>query len=124
MSNGGITRHNVNTNCIVTSGADEMFETIIAANPDACRTEAEIADESGNRVAIVYEDSGGWHTEILDDRVEQPLTRFNALIENAKEVLSHYVNRRGDNVPGEMTTVGALALWLMVKDDGTAIGRK
>ena len=124
MSNGGVTRHNVNTNCIVRSGADEMFETIIAANPDACRTEAEIADESGNRVAIVYEDSGGWHTEILDDRVEQPLTRFNALIENAKEVLSHYVNRRGDNVPGEMTTVGALALWLMVKDDGTAIGRK
>jgi len=59
-----------------------MFETTIAANPDACRTEAEIADESGNRVAIVYEDSGGWHTEILDDRVEQPLTRFNALIEN------------------------------------------
>ena len=101
-----------------------MFETIIAANPDACRTEAEIADESGNRVAIVYEDSGGWHTEILDDRVEQPLTRFNALIENAKEVLSHYVNRRGDNVPSELTTVGALALWLMVKGDGTAIGRK
>jgi len=49
-----------------------MFETIIAANPDACRTEAEIADESGNRVAIVYEDSGGWHTEILYDRVEHP----------------------------------------------------
>jgi len=101
-----------------------MFETIIAGNVDARRTEAEIADESGNRVAILYEDSNGWHTEILDDRIEQTSPSFNALIESAKEALSHYVNRRGDNVPNELTTVGALALWLMVKDDGTAMGRK
>ena len=101
-----------------------MFETIIAANPDACRTEAEIADESGKRIAIVYEDSTGWQVEVLDDRIEKASTSFSALIENAKEVLSHYVNRRGDNVPGELTTVAALALWLMVKDDGTAMGRR
>jgi len=101
-----------------------MFETIIAANPDACRTEAEIADESGNRVTIVYEDSDGWHTEIIDDQLEQSSSSFNALIENAKKVLSHYVNRRGDDVPRELTTVGALALWLMAKDDGTVMGRK
>ena len=43
-----------------------MFEIIIAGNPDACRTEAEITDESGNTVAIVYEDSNGWH-----DRIER-----------------------------------------------------
>lgn len=101
-----------------------MLETIIAANPDACRTEAEIADESGIRIAIVYEDSAGWHVEVLDDRIEKSLSSFNALVENAKEVLSHYVNRRGDNVPHELTTVGALALWLMAKDDGTAMGRR
>ena len=101
-----------------------MFETIIAANPDACRTEAEIADESGNRIAIVYEDSDGWHTEVLDDRIEKASTSFDALIESAKEVLSHYVNRRGENVPSEFTTAGALALWLMAKDDGTMMGRK
>jgi hypothetical protein len=101
-----------------------MFETIIAANPEACWTEAEIADESGNRIAIVYENSDGWHTEIIDDQLEKSSSSFNALIENAREVLSHYVNRRGDNVPSELTTMGALALWLMAKDDGTAIGRK
>ncbi len=101
-----------------------MFETIIAANPDVCRTQAEVADETGNRVAIVCEDSEGWHAEILDDRVEQASTSFNAIIENAKKVLSHYVNRRGNNVPSELTTVGALALWLMAKDDGTVMGRK
>jgi hypothetical protein len=99
-----------------------MFEIIIAGNPDACRTEAEITDESGNRV--VYEDSNGWHTEFLDDHIEQSSTSFNAFIEKAKEMLSRYVNRRGDNVPSELTTVGALALWLMAKDDGTTMGRK
>ena len=101
-----------------------MFEIIIAGNPDACRTEAEITDEWGNRVAIVYEDSNGWKTEFLDDRIEQSSTSFNALIENAKEMLSRYVNRRGDNVPSELTTAGALALWLMAKDDGTTMGRE
>ncbi len=94
-----------------------MFETTIAANPDACRTEAEIADESGNRVAIVYEDSEGWHTEICDDRIEPSSTSFKA-------VLSHYVNRRGNNLPSGLMTVGALALWLMAKDDGTVMGQK
>jgi hypothetical protein len=33
------------------------------------------------------------------------------------------VNRRGENVPAAMT-VGALSLWLMLKDDGTAMGVK
>ena len=104
-------------------GVLKMFETIIAGNLDACRTEAEIADDAGVRVAIVYEDPDGWHTEILDQRQELSSSAFNALIENAKETLSHYVNRRGENVPSEMT-IGALALWLMVKDDGTAMGKK
>jgi len=99
-----------------------MFETVIAGNPDTCRTEAEIADESGNSVAIVYEDSDGWHTQVLDDRVEQASSSFNALIENAKEVLSHYVNRRGDKVSSQLKTRRQLPLWLMEKDDGTMMG--
>jgi hypothetical protein len=100
-----------------------MFETIILGNPESCRTEAGIADESGNRVAIVYEGADGWHTEVLGPWLEQPPTNFGALIESAKEVLSHYVNRRGDNVPCGLS-VGALSLWLIVKDDGTAMGKK
>jgi hypothetical protein len=98
---------------------DEMFEIIIAGNVDALRTEAEIADDSGNRVAIVYEDSVGWHTDIIDDRLEVSSSSFNGLIENAKEVLFHYVNRRGDRVPSQLKTRVQLALWLMEKDDGT-----
>ena len=101
-----------------------MVETIIVGNVDTCRTEAEIADETGNRVAVVYEDSNGWHTEILGNRIEQNSPSSNELLENAKKVLSHYVNRRGDNRPNELTTVGALSLWLMVKDDGAVMDRK
>jgi hypothetical protein len=48
-------------------------------------------------------------------------TEFQTAIENAKESLSHYVNRRGENPP-ENATWGAISLWLMVKDDGTAMG--
>ena len=101
-----------------------MFETIIIGNPETCRAEAEIPDESGSRVVIVYEDSSGWHTEIFGDWAKQAPSSFNTLIDSAREVLSHYVNRRGDNVPSELTAVGALSLWLMVKDDGTAKGQK
>src|SRR6266700_415342 len=49
------------TRSLIRGGENGMFEIIIASNVDACRTEAEIADELGNRVAIVYEDSNGWH---------------------------------------------------------------
>jgi hypothetical protein len=101
-----------------------MFEIIIVGNVDTCRTEAEIADDSGNRVAIVYEDSNGWHTDVIDDRLEVSSSSFNALIENAKEVLSHYVNRQGENVPSQLKTRGQLALWFMEKDDGTMMGLK
>jgi hypothetical protein len=101
-----------------------MFETIIVGNPTKCRTEAEISDESGNRVAIVYEDSNGWHTETFGVWVKHVPSNFNALMESAKERLSHFVNRRGDNPPGESTTAGALSLWLMLKDDGTTMDQK
>jgi hypothetical protein len=101
----------------------EMFERIIIGNTETCRTEAEITDQSGTRLAMVYEDSNGWHTEVFGDWVQQIPSNFDTLIADAKEALSHYVNRRGDNVPGNMTA-GSLSLWLMLKDDGTAMGRK
>ena len=101
-----------------------MFEIIIAGNVDAWRTEAEIADESGKRIAIVYEDSDGWHTKALDELLVQSSSSFDSLVENAKEVLSHYVNRRGDEVPSQLKTRGQRALWLMEKDDGTMMGLK
>jgi hypothetical protein len=98
-----------------------MYAVTIAGNVEECRTEAEISIESGGRVAIVYEDLDGWHTDILEPRLLQPGDDLQTVIGSAKEMLSHYVNRRGENAP-ESTTRGAFALWLMAKDDGTAMG--
>ena len=63
-------------------------------------------------------------TEIHLVGLRRSLASFNALMENAKEVLSHYVNRRGDRVPSQLKTRGQLSLWLMEKDDGTMMGLK
>jgi hypothetical protein len=69
-----------------------------------------------------YEDSDAWHVQVLDDRVEQASSSFNSLIEDAKKVLSHYRNRRGDKVPSQLKMRVQLPLWLMEKDDGTMMG--
>ena len=100
---------------------NEMYSVIILGNVERCRTEAEISDGERVVVAIVYEASDGWHTDIVVEHFNQADSDFNATIENAKETLSHYVNRRGENLP-ENTSVGAFSLWLMLKDDGTAMG--
>jgi len=100
-----------------------MYEIIIAGNVEMLRTDAEIAEVSGRRIAIVYEDANGWHTEVLDGGVEESPT-FLATIRTARDKLAHYVNRKGENLPSELKTRGSLALWLMIKDDLTAMGKK
>jgi hypothetical protein len=44
------------------------------------RRRLRINQETGS---LSYEDSKGWHTEVLDDRIEQTSPNFNALIESA-----------------------------------------
>ena len=44
---------------------------------------------------------------------------FQTAVENDKESLSRYVNRRGEN-PTENASWGTFSLWLMVKNDGTS----
>jgi hypothetical protein len=99
-----------------------MYVTTIVTNLDVGRAEAEIADESGNLAMIVYEHHDGWHVEVFNDSMAQATDEFRELHEGPKGALSHYVNRRGNNPP-EGLTAGALSLWLMEKDDGTAMGR-
>src|SRR5439155_15880503 len=98
-----------------------MFSRSILGNVDECRTECEISDETATTVALVYEDDEGWRVNVLRPLRDEELETFNAAIAAAKQSLSHYVNRIGSNPP-EHTTVGALSLWLMQKDDGTALG--
>jgi hypothetical protein len=95
----------------------------IAGNIENCRTEAEVRDESYNLVGVVYEDENGWHKELIDESVGEASVEIGAVFSEAIHALSHYVNRRGENPP-EDSSVGILALWLMIKDDGTAMGQQ
>ena len=97
-----------------------MYSVTIIGNVEHCRTEAEISDGKGTLLSVVYETSNGWHTDLLVEQVNRTLD-FQTAVEHAKEKLSHYVNRRGENPP-EAATRGAISLWLMLKDDGTALG--
>ena len=98
-----------------------MYSVTILGNVEQCRTEAEISDSEGTLLAVVYQTSDGWHTGVFVEELHQTATDFQAAVENAKQSLSHYVNRRGENPPDNATR-GAFSLWLMVKDDGTAMG--
>jgi hypothetical protein len=97
-----------------------MFSTTIFTNLDESRTECEISDDS-SVVAVVYEGHDGWHVNSLRTLSADEREAFDASMAEAKERLSHYVNRFGEDVP-EGLTLGGLSLWLMQKDDGTAMG--
>ena len=74
-------------------------------------------------MAVVYEASDGWHTDIVVEHLGQAASDLQTALDHAKENLSHYVNRRGENAP-ENATQGAYSLWLMVKVDNTAMDIK
>ena len=97
-----------------------MFSTTIFTNLDECRTECEITDSS-SVVAVVYEGRDGWHVNRLRIISADEDQALDASIAEGKERLSHYVNRFGEDVPDGLTRAG-LSLWLMEKDDGTAMG--
>jgi hypothetical protein len=100
---------------------DEMYSMTIVGNVERCRTEAEILDSTGAIVAAVYEQSDRWHTDLLEGHLNQADIDLKPTVDIAIERLSHYVNRRGENPP-ENATRGAFSLWLLVKDDGSAMG--
>ena len=97
-----------------------MFSTTIFTNLDECRTECEIADDN-SVVAVVYAERDGWRVNRLRSISEGEGQAFNTTIDEVKERLSHYVNRFGEDVPDGLTRA-ELSLWLMLKDDGTAMG--
>lgn len=94
------------------------FTTVVVGNVDNCRTEIEISTNVGDLVAVLFEDLNGWRVEkIRGVSIEIP----PSFIEEAKARLSRYANRTGANPPPDLNRTG-LALWLMTKDDGTAMG--
>ena len=99
-----------------------MFDTTISTNLDECRTECEISDGT-SIVAIVYERLDGWQINVFRAIDPSEQEDLDAAILLAKERLLRYVNRLGYSAP-EGLTLGGLSLWLMLKDDGTAMGQK
>ncbi len=98
------------------------FAQTVFGNVAECRTEIEISLE-GMCVAVVYETEAGWQTQFLAGAATDNLDRgLQCQIEAARDELTHYVNRRGTNPPAALTAPG-LSLWLMARDDGTAMGQ-
>jgi hypothetical protein len=103
------------------------FKTLFRSNGAACRTEAEISVEDPGGtvelVALVFEDASGPRTEFFGrarDRADVP--GLDSAVADAAKALERYVNRRGNNVPKGLSRAG-LSLWLLEKDDGTALGQ-
>jgi hypothetical protein len=95
-----------------------MLSRTFVSNVEECRLEAEVSGDSGDVIAIIYEDASGWHVEQVGDVPNKLPSKF---LEEVKAEMRRYVNRIGCNVPEDCTR-GELALWLMLKDDGTAMG--
>src|SRR5215470_2349680 len=67
------------------------FQSVtILGNVEECRTEAEISRD-GQIVAIVYEASHGWHTQIVDSHLTPTQSEFDVALETARKKLSQYV---------------------------------
>lgn len=59
------------------------------------------------------------------ERTEDPVPNsleFDAFLEEVEAEWARYVNRRSTNPPSNLTNVG-LSMWLMLKEDGTSMGR-
>ena len=84
-----------------------MLKVIFVGNIEANRLEAEIRDERYDLVAIVYEDSDGWHVE-RHSSTGVP-GRF---LRKVKDELMSRPNRRGNDAPEGMSR-GEYSLWLL-----------
>jgi hypothetical protein len=95
-----------------------MLNHIFVSNIEQCRLEAEVSNDRGDVIAIIYEDQFGWRLEEVEGFPNKLPSQF---IEQVKAEMQRFVNRVGSNAPQHCTR-GELALWLMRKDDGTAMG--
>ena len=95
-----------------------MLSHVFVSNVDSCRLEAEVSADTGHVIAVIYEDRSGWHIEEIDD-LSPPVPV--QLVEAIEAEMQSFVNRVGSDAPRDYTR-GELALWLMLKDDGTAMG--
>ncbi len=100
-----------------------QYQIVICGNVELNRRVAEISCKSASGpnevfIGIVYENEEGWIVE--HENREFPLPQ--EIIDHAKSKLSNYVNRKGISEADQLTRAGH-SLLLMLKNDGTAMGR-
>src|SRR5579862_4841591 len=103
--------------------SQEPFKISICGDVTKGYTVAEISFGK-QPVAFVFETSDGWQIDFC--AVEATcfaLDSFLSAVTAARERLSRYVNRRGQSPPEGLSAAG-FSLWLMQKNDGTAMGVK
>ncbi len=88
------------------------------SNLGECRLDAELSASDGTVLAILFEDSAGWHLEWINAGQSSISRKF---IEQVKVDMQQYVHRTGLQAP-EGLTMGELALWLLRKEDRPAMG--
>ena len=104
----------------------DTFKINFLGNVSDCRTEAEVSlrhspSNTDPLCALVYEGESGHVVEWFGSAGESKSPGLTAAVEDAKLGLLNYVNRRGLNPPEGLTRAG-LSLWLLEKEDGTAMG--
>jgi hypothetical protein len=103
------------------------YQIDFLGNVADCRTEAEVSlrhAPSGTDplCALVYENESGPVVEWFGVKKESDARPgLTDAVNDAKQGLLAYVNRRGENPP-EGLTRAALSQWLLEKADGTAPG--
>jgi hypothetical protein len=95
-------------------------------NVDRCRTEAEVSladrESEDPLVALVYESENGVAVEYFGRAANnRVLPGLDEAIADAYAGLQRYVNRLGVAPPDGLSRAG-LSLWLLMREDRTALG--
>jgi hypothetical protein len=105
-----------------------MFAIQYLGNVNRCRTEAEVVltdrDVGDPLVALVYESEHGIAVQYFGRGAnDRELPGLNDAVADAYLGLQRFINRRGIAPPEGLSRAG-LSLWLLMKDDRTALGDK
>jgi hypothetical protein len=83
-----------------------------------------IGNVANELLALVFESESGWETKYFGAAAKDvSIPGLAAEIGEAQTKLERYVNRRGVDAPAGLTVQG-LSLWLLLKEDGTAMGQR
>lgn len=90
------------------------YRYVVCGNPDDGFTSSEIY-KGEKYIGRIFELDDGWYININEFETLKD-TKLIEFIKKVQEDLKHYVNRKGGELPKDMSVAG-IALWLMQRDD-------